>query len=191
MSTNLATEEKILEVDFAFERFISEHGRDYKTKEEFAHRRMHFKKAYKEIMHRNSYPEKTPLTLTKFADWTDEEKKGLLGYISNAPSENHVSEMFQSYGAIDWRQRGIFNPVRDQALGGASQCGSCWAFSTIASIESHYAIKYNQLPNLSEQQLVDCTPGSDCRGGYYDAAYRYVMSAGAEYGPGYPYVGQT
>lgn len=47
--------------------------------------------------------------------------------------------------AIDWRDWKVVRPVQDQ--GG---CGSCWAFSAIANIESAYAIATGKLYKLSE-----------------------------------------
>jgi C1A family cysteine protease len=119
----------------------------------------------------------------------------LVGYV--APTEALLANPMVdleavSNGPIDWRTRGVFNPIRDQSLGGRSECGSCWAFSSVAAVESHHAIKYNTLPNLSEQQLVDCATsyGSyGCHGGFYQSAFNYLKDYGAQYGPGYPYVG--
>jgi len=52
---------------------------------------------------------------------------------------------------VDWRDWGIVNEIRDQG-----SCGSCWAFMSVAAAETHYAIKYGPLFELSEQQLVSC-----------------------------------
>jgi hypothetical protein len=38
------------------------------------------------------------------------------------------------------------------------QCGACWTFATVGAVEASYAIATNTLVNLSEQQLLDCTP---------------------------------
>lgn len=37
---------------------------------------------------------------------------------------------------VDWREKKIVSPVRDQG-----NCGSCWTYSTAGTYESHYAIK--------------------------------------------------
>jgi KDEL-tailed cysteine endopeptidase len=62
------------------------------------------------------------------------------------------------------------------------RCGSCWAFSTVASIESENAIVNNKLINLSEQELVDCGGGNyendGCNGGYIENAFHFVMDKG-------------
>jgi len=54
---------------------------------------------------------------------------------------------------VDWRQLGVVSPVKNQG-----HCGSCWTFSAIAAVESHWSIATRTLPppDLSEQQLVDC-----------------------------------
>merc|ERR1711957_237752 len=51
--------------------------------------------------------------------------------------------------AVDWGQKGLVNPIKNQG-----QCGSCWAFSTMGALESGYAIATGNLVSVAEQQLV-------------------------------------
>lgn len=67
----------------------------------------------------------------------------------------------QALTAVDWVAAGKVNPIKDQG-----QCGSCWSFATIASVETNAAIAGLPLTPLSEQLLVDCnTANSGCNGG--------------------------
>jgi C1A family cysteine protease len=67
---------------------------------------------------------------------------------------------------FDWRDRGgVPARVKDQAF-----CGSCYAFSVAASIESAYLLKNRNSSsiNVSEQFLLDCgwsSGSSSCSGG--------------------------
>ncbi|KII69927.1 Cathepsin L2 [Thelohanellus kitauei] len=66
--------------------------------------------------------------------------------------------------SIDWRTYGVVSPIKNQL-----DCGSCYAFSGIGAIESHYAIQEGSLPLLSEQEIVDCSRGfgnDGCFGGW-------------------------
>lgn len=79
---------------------------------------------------------------------------------------------------VDWtKKEKIVNPVKSQ--GG---CGSCWAFSTVGTVESRWAIFSGNLLSLSEQQLIDCDKVADqgCNGGLMDNAFTYLESNGIE-----------
>lgn len=81
--------------------------------------------------------------------------------------------------SLDWREKGAVTKVKSQG-----QCGSCWAFSTVGALEGAYQIKYGDLKEFSEQQLVSCDTrknGVDkdlanlgCNGGMMDTAFDYI-----------------
>ena len=69
----------------------------------------------------------------------------------------------------------IDNTIKDQG-----QCGSCWAFSAVAVLESWALLKKENII-LSEQQLVDCSfkyGNHGCNGGYNYKALAYVRDFG-------------
>ena len=53
----------------------------------------------------------------------------------------------------DWRQHNGVTPVKNQG-----DCGSCWAFSTVGTMEAMILIASGITTDLSEQQLVSCNP---------------------------------
>jgi C1A family cysteine protease len=61
-------------------------------------------------------------------------------------------------------------------------CGSCWTFSAVGAMESHWNIK-GKGKNLlfSEQQIVDCAHpygGQGCNGGLPSIAFEYIKDHG-------------
>jgi len=89
--------------------------------------------------------------------------------------------------SVDWRDQGYVTDVKDQA-----QCGSCWAFGAVASMEAAHFEKYGATVQMSEQQIVDCdNRNSGCNGGWYDTAWKYVSEEGGiETTADYPYKGR-
>jgi hypothetical protein len=76
---------------------------------------------------------------------------------------------------FDLREVNALTPVRNQ-----QSCGSCWAFSAIASIESSNLIINGSSPDLSEQQLVNCVDYpmkgvGGCNGGNYSMAFQWLL----------------
>jgi hypothetical protein len=88
----------------------------------------------------------------------------------------------------DWRALGGVTPIKDQR-----SCGSCWAFSTAAVVESAIKIRDGAEVDLSEQHLLSCnTAGWGCQGAIW--AYAWLISkpdacgyVGAALEADYPY----
>jgi C1A family cysteine protease len=81
----------------------------------------------------------------------------------------------------DLRDYNLVSPVEDQTT-----CGSCWAFSSTANLESLYIQAKGATLPLSEQAMLDCSEGT-CDGWYLDTAFDYLMENGTCSGMTYPY----
>lgn len=85
----------------------------------------------------------------------------------------------------NWDWRWTLPEIKDQG-----DCGSCWAFSTVCSIEHKMFFRYNQIRNLSEQQFIDCERKSfGCRGGFLSSAFSFAVRNRLALNNSYPYVG--
>jgi C1A family cysteine protease len=175
-----------------FIKFMTQYKKQYQTEDVF-HRYAIFKNAVDYINFHNSGNHSYTLGVNEFADQTWEEFRSTrLGTkpmglphlrAQNAPAVSNIA----APSSIDWVALGKVTGVKDQG-----QCGSCWAFSTVAAVEGAHAIATNQLVSLSEQQLVDCA-GSygnyGCNGGLMDYAFEYVIKKGLCTEASYPYTG--
>jgi len=92
---------------------------------------------------------------------------------------------------VDWRTKNVVTPAKDQ--GG---CGSCWAFSTAETLESHIAIQTGKLLKLAPQQFVSCMPNplqcggtGGCEGATQWLGFNYTIGAGITLETSYPYTG--
>jgi cathepsin L len=112
------------------------------------------------------------VALNRLAHLTPTEYSTLLGFRMSKSQRKAAQKInFNAPESWDWRDKGMVNPVKDQA-----RCGSCWAFSAVQSQESIYAIKFGKLQILSEQNLVDCvTTCYGCNGGLMDLSFEYVV----------------
>lgn len=101
------------------------------------------------------------LRLSQFAAYTPAEYKSMLGFVQGENKRETVETIKVTKGAapesFDWREKGFIQPIKDQG-----QCGSCWAFGTVAAQECVWAIKTGEKLSLSESNLVDCV--MDCLG---------------------------
>lgn len=82
---------------------------------------------------------------------------------------------------FDWRwlADGLV-PIKDQG-----HCGSCWAFGTVAVLESLVKIHTGKTESLSEQELVSCSDCGSCSGGNF--CHSYHMKPGAATTSEFPY----
>lgn len=114
------------------------------------------------------------LGLNSLSAMTHTEYMSLLGYRPGPRQGLYRSTLTGrrvAPDAIDWRQKGVVNPVKEQG-----HCGSCWAFGCIQACESSYALKNNKLLSFSESNLVDCCNLCfGCSGGRPENALDYII----------------
>ena len=161
-----------------FTDFVTTHNKSYSNKFHLLNRYLIFADNMDYINHRNSLNMSHTLAMNKFGDLTFEEFSSLYkGYngLSNQSvyhSEHYMTVNCVNYTSIDWRAEGLVSDVKDQ-----SQCGSCWAFSAVATMEGAHAKETGNLTSLSEQDLVDCVPDCfGCNGGWPYLAIDYVIN---------------
>lgn len=116
---------------------------------------------------------------TKLSVLSRDERQYYLG--GEEPADDHATlDITQDNttlaASFDWRNvNGIsyVTPVKNQEWNylmgdNLSRCGSCWAFSTTAALESQVQIQTNSPLsniNLSEQIVVSCSGGGNCSKG--------------------------
>lgn len=177
-----------------FQQFVEQHGKVYSSAEERATREAIFQENAAHVARFNAHRTDVVLELNQWADLHKHEFAATKLKGSAVPSGGNavfqVPTTMLSGGlptAVDWRRHHVVNAPRDQG-----NCGSCWTFAAIATIESAIAIRSGVLPQLSEQQLVDCaTEGAGCDGGTADLAYDYVKDQGLCTEAQYPYTGSA
>lgn len=184
-----------VEIQNAFMEFVAEYQKSYYNSYEFENRYLTFKDNYQRIADHNLNADMIGFTLkvNQFGDLSQEEFKAKYLTLKEKPQTRfgHKKHSFSKKSfldsfldieeeeeirvpkAVDWRAEGKVQAVKNQG-----SCGSCWAFSAVGAIESAVAIETGVLPDLSEQQFVDCAGGKyqneGCNGGLMDWAFEYA-----------------
>jgi len=131
--------------------------------------------------------------INKFSDMTDKE---FIDYFNlhvtddqkcsatvGSPDREPLKDIPSDF---DWRDYGVVSPVKSQG-----HCGSCWTFSTVGALESHYYISTATRVNFSEQVLVDCAREEydcyGCKGGLPSYAFNFIRDHGLATNETYPY----
>merc|ERR1711970_316611 len=125
------------------------------------------------------------MKMNRFGDMLPHEiiGNGLLPEIRGHGKTAKHAPSVKTPSSRDWRDGGVVTAVKDQ--GG---CGSCWAFSTVGTVEGAHAQHSGKLVSLSEQQLVDCDNNNyGCGGGWMTVALDYVVKKALESERSYPY----
>merc|ERR1712195_80099 len=133
--------------------------------EEEAHRLIAFKDNVETIYRHNAQQAPTQgwtMGINEYSDMSSDEFSSMQGFRAGDKPQGELVHLNETDvpSTVDWTTKGAVNPIKNQG-----QCGSCWAFGTVASVEGINAIKNKKLVSLSEQQLVNCdVDGGDLGG---------------------------
>jgi C1A family cysteine protease len=180
------------------EEWMAKYGRVYSDAVEKARRFEVFKANVAFIESVNAGNHKFWLEANHFADLTDDEfratRTGYRPRPAAASSQKTTGFRYTNVSlddvpaSVDWRTKGAVTPIKDQG-----ECGCCWAFSAVASMEGAVKLSTGKLVSLSEQELVDCdVNGMDqgCEGGEMDDAFEFIVdNGGLTTESKYPYTG--
>jgi len=171
------------EYEKEFVSFVETYNKKYDT-ESFFYRFGVFKGHLDEVMAWNAGNHTYEMGINEYSDLTWEEfSQVMLGF--TAPDTDE-SPLFVSKSTppndIDWRTKGAVTPVKNQG-----QCGSCWDFAGVGTVETWHFVKTGELLNLSEQQVLDCSKGGSCGGGMPEQALDWGCRQGLCLTSEYPY----
>ena len=188
----LSTNEVTVEQERLFSSWAEYHGKTYSSPEE-RHKRLQIwvtNDTY--INDHNSLKKSWTMAHNHMSDFTYEEYVEYYKFENNRNfMQDEHDELLPDFNlAQTSRLRGrrtqgsptYINWVEQDKVTGVKQqgtCGSCWAFSSIAVLESYVAIHTGVKTTLSEQELIDCDDyDSGCDGGRQKSALKYVSQAG-------------
>ncbi|KAJ9584365.1 hypothetical protein L9F63_021292, partial [Diploptera punctata] len=189
---------EVLHAEWAL--FKLKYGKHYESKAEEEFRMRIFLENKEKIAKHNAEYElglhTYTLGINRFADQLHHEISGKMnGFDSKNAGSKRLGSTFITPenvvipDEVDWRQKGAVTPVKNQG-----QCGSCWAFSAVGSLEGQHFRKTGNLTSLSEQNLIDCSAdygNKGCYGGLMDYSFEYIKkNGGIDTEESYPYEAQ-
>jgi len=142
-----------------------EYGVAYNGDEEDAVRQQVYETNVQKINDHNAKGKTWTMAMNSFGDRTHDEFIEIVSSPNRTMIEDEHGILDESLpeasipGSIDWVERGAFNPIRSQ------QDSDCWAHSAIGVLESNWKIATNNMVQLTEQQLCDCSDQGTCSGG--------------------------
>jgi cathepsin L len=158
--------------NYSFEKFVAEFNLDYQPLE-IESRKTLFDAELARVRAHNEKNLSWQETINRFSAMTHGEKSAYRGRSKNhaalhsslknskpLPSDFVMKPLSALPRSVDWRKSGIVSAVKDQG-----HCGSCWAFASTATIESHVAKATGLLFDLSVEQMAMCAPNPDKCGG--------------------------
>lgn len=182
-----------LEMRTMFEQWKIQYEKSYFDATEEEYRFGVWSNMYNYIQGWNAAGNSAILGLNAFSDLTSEEFKALYSNPKLSEQIPHIESACPTPAATsettwNWAlNTSIVTPVKNQ-----EQCGSCWAFASVAVSESLYALNGHTLTSFSEQQVVSCDRECDgCNGGYPQYALQYIAANGLETETEYPYQAVT
>jgi C1A family cysteine protease len=136
-----------LSEEYAFEQYLADFGKSYAPQED-VERRVIFEERLKSILDHNDGPSTYKKGVNALTDRTDEERRALNGRDKALAASRPRAALAAPAPlaalptTFDWRDRrpSILTAVKDQG-----QCGSCWAFASTETIESHVALNTGEL----------------------------------------------
>ena len=189
-------------LDYTFEHYKIEFKKSYRTEAEHKIREMIYNESLKKVNEINSNKSYTwKAAINHLSDRIPSELDSLMGknrdmhfFNSRKTSKNILKNntpfLKQLPTHVDWREQGVTTPVKNQG-----SCGSCWAFSVSAVLESHIAINNSEKSVLvSPQELVDCVENphkcggtGGCSGATQELGFEYIQNNGISLNNEYPY----
>jgi len=182
---------------YTFDKYVSDFGFGFGFASQA--RKNTFEQNLKKIQLHNLEPSTYKENVNRFTALTEDEMNAFKGY-NRAQARSMKSDWTVATPtpvangtyptSLDWRSKGAVTKIKNQ--GG---CGSCWAFASTETIESHVQIASGKLLELSPQQITACTPNPDqcggkggCSGATAELAFDYISkNGGIATAKDYPY----
>lgn len=158
-----------------YSRYLYQYHKNYKTEQEIRKHYVVFKESVRDIslINKSNFTWKAGLTF--FSDIpTEELPRSNTNYSIILPTKvvkPNLRKTFLYPESIDWNEKGRVSPPIDQG-----ECNAAYAIAAVKSVESVYAILYNNMTLFSTQQVIDCSQSYGnlgCKSGSIFHTYEY------------------